>query len=67
VEKAEVAADRKTGGQYHDKIISAGAKVQSYVDGLDPSAAEATERPSSGADAAEPPAGQQAPERPRSD
>jgi hypothetical protein len=68
VEKAEVAADRKTGGQYHDQIANAGAKVQSYVEGLDPATAqEAANGPSAAGDSGEPPAEPKAPERPRSD
>jgi DNA-binding protein H-NS len=40
VEKAEVAADQRTGGQYHEQISKAGAKVQTYVENLKPEAAE---------------------------
>lgn len=32
--KAEEAADRQTGGQYHDQIAKAGEKADAYVDGL---------------------------------
>ncbi|MGI9184267.1 MAG: antitoxin [Solirubrobacteraceae bacterium] len=32
--KAEEAADRQTGGQYHDQITKAGAKADVFVDGL---------------------------------
>lgn len=34
VVKAEQAADRQTGGQYHDQILNAGHKADDYVDGL---------------------------------
>ncbi len=34
VVKAEEAADRQTGGQYHDQILNAGHKADDYVDGL---------------------------------
>jgi ElaB/YqjD/DUF883 family membrane-anchored ribosome-binding protein len=42
VEKAEVTADQKTGGKYHEQIADAAAKAQSYVDKLEP---DATEKP----------------------
>jgi uncharacterized protein YPO0396 len=67
VEKAEVAADRKTGGQYHDQIVNAGAKVQSYVEGLDPAAPPAAKGQPSGGDSGEPPPERQAPDSSRSD
>jgi ElaB/YqjD/DUF883 family membrane-anchored ribosome-binding protein len=34
VEKAEVAADERTGGKYHDQIQKAAAKADTLVDGL---------------------------------
>jgi DNA-binding protein H-NS len=34
VEKAEVTADQRTGGKYHEQIQKAGAKADSLVDGL---------------------------------
>ena len=34
VEKAEVAADQRTGGKYHDQIQKAAAKADTFVDGL---------------------------------
>jgi DNA-binding protein H-NS len=34
VEKAEAAADQRTGGKYHEQIQKAGAKAESLVDGL---------------------------------
>ena len=34
VEKAEVAADERTGGKYHDQIQKAAAKADTFVDGL---------------------------------
>jgi ElaB/YqjD/DUF883 family membrane-anchored ribosome-binding protein len=38
VEKAEVTADQRSGGKYHDQIVTAAAKAQSYVDRLEPDA-----------------------------
>ncbi len=32
--KAQEAADRQTGGQYHDQIAKAGQKADAYVDSL---------------------------------
>jgi hypothetical protein len=40
VEKAEVTADRRSGGKYHDRIAGAAAKAQSYVDRLEPDATD---------------------------
>jgi ElaB/YqjD/DUF883 family membrane-anchored ribosome-binding protein len=34
VQKAEVAADQRTGGKYHDQIQKAAAKTDTFVDGL---------------------------------
>ena len=34
VEKAEAAADQRTGGKYHDQIEKAAAKADTFVDGL---------------------------------
>jgi DNA-binding protein H-NS len=34
VEKAEAAADERTGGKYHDQIQKAGAKADAFVDSL---------------------------------
>jgi ABC-type transporter Mla subunit MlaD len=34
VEKAEAAADQRTGGKYHDQIQKAAAKADTFVDGL---------------------------------
>jgi ElaB/YqjD/DUF883 family membrane-anchored ribosome-binding protein len=34
VQKAEVAADQRTGGNYHDQIQQAAAKADTFVDGL---------------------------------
>jgi ElaB/YqjD/DUF883 family membrane-anchored ribosome-binding protein len=36
VHNAEAAADRQTGGQYHDQIQKAGEKADAYVKGLKP-------------------------------
>jgi ElaB/YqjD/DUF883 family membrane-anchored ribosome-binding protein len=35
VQKAEVAADQRTGGKYHDQIQQAAGKVDTFVEGLD--------------------------------
>lgn len=32
--KAQEAADRQTGGQYHDQIVKAGEKADGFVDNL---------------------------------
>jgi ElaB/YqjD/DUF883 family membrane-anchored ribosome-binding protein len=34
VQKAEAAADERTGGKYHEQIQKAGAKADAFVDGL---------------------------------
>jgi ElaB/YqjD/DUF883 family membrane-anchored ribosome-binding protein len=34
VEKAEVTADQRTGGKYHDQIQKAAAKADTFIDGL---------------------------------
>jgi ElaB/YqjD/DUF883 family membrane-anchored ribosome-binding protein len=34
VEKAEVTADERTGGRYHEQIQKAGDKADSFLDGL---------------------------------
>jgi ElaB/YqjD/DUF883 family membrane-anchored ribosome-binding protein len=36
VEKAEVAADQRTGGKYHDQLANAAAKAEAYVEKLQP-------------------------------
>jgi ElaB/YqjD/DUF883 family membrane-anchored ribosome-binding protein len=36
VQKAEAAADQRTGGKYHDQIQEAGAKADAFVDNLKP-------------------------------
>ena len=40
VEKAETIADKRTGGKYHDRIAKTGAKVETYVEKLQPDASE---------------------------
>jgi hypothetical protein len=57
VEKAEVTADQRTGGKYHDQIAGAAAKAQSYVDRLEPDAAEKPPPPATQAPEGDPPAG----------
>jgi uncharacterized coiled-coil DUF342 family protein len=37
VEKAEAAADQRTGGKYHDQIANAAAKAEAYTEKLQPS------------------------------
>jgi ABC-type transporter Mla subunit MlaD len=49
VEKAELVADQRTGGKYHDQIAKASGKAKTYVEHLKP---EAEPAPT----AAEPPA-----------
>jgi len=34
VQKAQATADQRTGGKYHEQIQKAGAKAESFVDGL---------------------------------
>jgi ElaB/YqjD/DUF883 family membrane-anchored ribosome-binding protein len=36
VQKAEAAADQRSGGKYHDRIQEAGAKADAFVDSLKP-------------------------------
>jgi DNA-binding protein H-NS len=45
VQKAETAADQRTGGKYHDQIQKAGAKADALVDNLKPTDAEASQAP----------------------
>jgi MT0933-like antitoxin protein len=40
VEKAETIADTRTKGKYHDRIANTGAKVESYVEKLQPQGSE---------------------------
>jgi DNA-binding protein H-NS len=56
VEKAEVTADQRSGGKYHEQIAGAAAKAEAYVDKLEPDASEKP-RPPAAAPPAEPPAG----------
>ncbi|HMD52469.1 MAG TPA: antitoxin [Solirubrobacteraceae bacterium] len=52
VEKVQSTADEKTGGKYHEKIQSAGAKTVGLVDGLqagDGDAPSDASRPQAGA------------------
>ena len=55
VEKAEVAADQRTSGRYHDQIANAAAKVETYVGGLEPEAAEQAKPADDAPDATHPP------------
>jgi DNA-binding protein H-NS len=34
LQKAEATADQRTGGKYHDQIQKAGAKADTFIDGL---------------------------------
>jgi DNA-binding protein H-NS len=52
VQKAEAAADQKTGGEYHDEIQKAGTKADALIDNLkpvdarpDPASEDTTEPP----------------------
>jgi hypothetical protein len=56
VDKAEVTADQRSGGKYHDQIAGAAAKAQSYVEKLEPDASEKPSPPAAEPPAAEPPA-----------
>ena len=40
VQKAEAAADQRTGGQYHDQIQKAADKADALIDNLRPAEAE---------------------------
>jgi hypothetical protein len=55
VQKAETAADQRTGGKYHDKIVKAGDKADAYLDTLKSPETQA------GADGSETPKQPQAP------
>jgi ABC-type transporter Mla subunit MlaD len=57
VEKAEVTADQRSGGKYHDKIAGASAKAQAYVDRLEPDGTEKPQPPAAQPPESEPPAG----------
>jgi hypothetical protein len=62
VVKAEEAADRRTGGQYHDQIVAAGEKADTFVEGL-----KAPDEPApDGSASAAPAPGAPAPEAPGS-
>ena len=41
VQKAETAADQRTGGKYHDKIAKVGDKADAYLDTLKPDETQA--------------------------
>ncbi|HEY7934288.1 MAG TPA: antitoxin [Solirubrobacteraceae bacterium] len=34
MQKAETAADQRTGGKYHEQLRKAGAKAETFLDGL---------------------------------
>jgi hypothetical protein len=55
VEKAEVAADERTGGKYHDQIAKAGAKVEANVENLKPEASAEEDAPATARQASAPP------------
>jgi ElaB/YqjD/DUF883 family membrane-anchored ribosome-binding protein len=56
VEKAEVTADQRTGGKYHDQITNAATRAEAYVDKLAPEEAQkADEADKPRSDTAEPP------------
>jgi ElaB/YqjD/DUF883 family membrane-anchored ribosome-binding protein len=40
VQRAETAADERTGGKYHEQIQKAGAKADAFIDNLKPTDAE---------------------------
>ena len=45
VEKAEVTADQRTGGRYHEQIAGAAAKARAYVEKLETDTSEAPPAP----------------------
>jgi DNA-binding protein H-NS len=49
VQKAEAAADERTGGKYHEQIQQAGAKADAFVDNLSESEKRAASKDSAGA------------------
>ena len=57
VAKGEVAADRRTEGRYHDQIAKAGAKVEEYVENLQPQAKDGGAPPAAGESSPSPPTG----------
>jgi hypothetical protein len=57
VEKAEVTADQRSGGKYHDKIAGAASKAQAYVDRLEPDGTGTEKPPNEQPPQGEPPAG----------
>jgi hypothetical protein len=40
VQKAEAAADQRTGGKYHEQIQTAGTKADAFIDNLKPADAQ---------------------------
>jgi DNA-binding protein H-NS len=44
VQKAEAAADERTGGKYHEQIQKAGAKADGFVDSLEASEEQAASK-----------------------
>jgi ABC-type transporter Mla subunit MlaD len=57
VEKAEVTADQRSGGKYHDKIAGAASKAQAYVERLEPEGTGKPQAPAAQPPEGEPPAG----------
>ena len=45
VQKAEAAADQRTGGQYHDQIQKAADKADALIESLKPAEAEESQAP----------------------
>lgn len=66
MEKAERSADERTGGQYHDQIAKAGETVKSYLEKLQPPAAEEEPPAADGSPQSGPDHGGEAPEGSRS-
>ncbi len=50
VQKAQVAADQRTGGMYRDQIRRAAEKADAFVDGLKPSSSSAPGAPDTESD-----------------
>jgi MT0933-like antitoxin protein len=45
VQKAEAAADQRTGGKYHDQVVKAGEKADAFVENLKPTTRRGAPKP----------------------
>src|ERR1700730_16873508 len=57
VQKAEAAADTRTGGKYHDKIVKAGDMADAYVGKVKPAQAQPEQAADEGSPGPKPHAG----------